>query len=109
MDKQKAIIILLVVLIVLVIGYIGRDLYLGLQQNMLLAGYEIAVEEMISEAKNKECAPFPIFIEDEVVHLINIECLEGDIEGLEGAEIMDPEMTDPETMSPEMDEMEVIE
>lgn len=104
-DKQKSIIVLLIILIVLVVGYIGRDLYLGMQQNMLYRGYEVAVQDMMNEAQNEHCAPFPVFVEDDVVYLIDVDCLEEGVDDLGGEEFIDepiePEMED-EFIDPEM-------
>jgi len=96
MDKKNIIIVLLAVMLFLVFVYIGRDVYWGMKQNLMFQGYAVAIEEMIEQAKNEDCDPFPIFLEEKEVHLINIDCLQQEEpmpeEGMmPGGEMMPPE------------------
>ncbi len=76
MNKQKAIIISLVVLLALSISYVGWDLFERYRNALVFQGYEIALRELVTQAEREECEPVSIFYDEKEVHLINIKCLE---------------------------------
>lgn len=49
----------------------------------------MAVEDLINRAEDEGCDPFPVFMEDRQVYLINVACL-----GDEMPEFEMPEMTE---------------
>jgi len=80
-DIKKA---LFTLLIILLSGYVLWDISLRLVNNFRMQGYEIAVMEMARQAQNEECHPFELFVEEESIGLINIDCLqeEQDAQGM---------------------------
>ncbi len=82
-NKQKTTVVVLVVLLALSVSYVAWDIAGKIRVGLFWQGYELAVREIIREAKNKECRPFSVFTEEERVELINIECLQESTEGME--------------------------
>lgn len=82
MAREKFLIILLSLLLVLSLSYIIiSKSFLKIKNSLLIAGYSSAVEKLISESENEKCEPFPVFWGEKTVYLINVKCLEKVREG----------------------------
>lgn len=56
-----------------------RGVNQGAQQGIqrgVQKGYATAVEEIVAQANNENCAPFPVNIGETVVNLVNLSCLQ---------------------------------
>jgi hypothetical protein len=74
--KQNIAVTALIVLLILSVSYVARDVAIKHQNTVLLQGYQLAVKNLVIQAKNDECQPVPLFFNDEEVTVINIECLQ---------------------------------
>ncbi len=97
MNKQKLINISLIVMLVLSFSYVVYDVSMGVRNNLIYSGYEIAIHELISQAENERCEPFSIFYEDKNINLVNVDCLQ------QQAATEMPDMDFDAEMEPEMD------
>ena len=75
LNKKSIAVSVGVVLLVLSLGYVIWDLYNKTRISLFNSGYAQAVSDMIDQAENEQCAPFPIFFEERQVQLINVQCL----------------------------------
>ena len=83
MNKQKILIISLIVLLVIFLSYFIYDM-LNKQRNiLLLEGYTMAVNELISSAENESCDIFSVYAGEKSVNLINVDCLSSNNEEAE--------------------------
>lgn len=78
-NKSTFIIGMVVVYVVVSAGYIVFNLWsnfkLTVMQQAFLEGRRQTVEELITQAQNKECQAFPVFSGDKKVELLNTQCL----------------------------------
>ena len=74
MEKNKLIILGLIVLVILLIGYITMDKY---SQNKFLEGFQIGSDEAIFQIAKQSlsCQIIPLVINNQTVRLINVDCL----------------------------------
>jgi len=96
-DKTKLAIFLLSIWLIISVVYMGWQLIANSRVNLFWQGYGTAVEDLIERAEDEACEPFPVFMEDRQVYLINVSCLgddidfqipeEGEVEGVEGEEV----------------------
>ena len=76
MIKEKFLIIILVVLLLIALSYIGWQFWIGISNSIFRTGYSSAVEQLMTTAENEKCEPFPIFLGEKTIYLINVKCLE---------------------------------
>ena len=82
LDKQKLTLIILAVLLVLAIGYIAVDLYMGSRQRQqvsifqqgMQAGYEQAIIQLVRQAS--ACQAIPLYVGNQTVEFIAVGCLQ---------------------------------
>ncbi len=74
-DKQKLVIIILIVLVIALASYFAVDYFDNYKREMSLQGYYAAIEEVMNSAKNEKCEPFSVYYGEETINLINMECL----------------------------------
>ncbi|MBW2980916.1 hypothetical protein KY360_05865 [Candidatus Woesearchaeota archaeon] len=81
-DKQKLTLMILAVLLVLAIGYIALDMYMGVKQRQQMgifqqgmrAGYEQAIKQLMEKAP--ACQPIPVYAGNQTVEFIAVDCLQ---------------------------------
>ena len=76
LNKIKIIIGVLLVWFIVSIFFLVWFFSAQTKENIFLQGYVAAINDLIIQAENEQCLPFPIFIEDRRVELINIQCLQ---------------------------------
>lgn len=82
MLKRKHTVVILAVLLALALGYIAFDTYTEFKQQQDFSlfqqgaqfGYEQAVTQLFQQALT--CQPVPVFIENQTLNLIAVECLQ---------------------------------
>lgn len=70
---------ILVLYLILSAAYIAYDRWQAFQANIvqssLMEGRRATIEELINQAQSS-CQPFSVFLDEEEVQLINVECLQ---------------------------------
>lgn len=74
-NKKNIVTWTLVVWFVLSASYISWGVSKNMSDSIFLKGYVSAVSDIMNRAEDQQCAPFPIFLEERKVDLINIQCL----------------------------------
>lgn len=83
-NKTRWAILLLSIWLVVSLVYIGWQVVNRFQVDQFWQGYGVAVSDLMDRAEAEDCSPFPVFMEDRQVYLINIACLDEEVlEGLE--------------------------
>ncbi len=75
-DKRKILTGLLVAWFILSASYISWGLSKNMSDAIFVRGYIAAISDIMDQAENEQCAPFPVFLEERVAELINVTCLE---------------------------------
>ncbi len=75
-DKRKILTGVLLAWFVLSASYISWGISKNVSDAIFVRGYTAAVYDIMNQAENEQCIPFPIFLDERVAELINIECLE---------------------------------
>ncbi|UCH12646.1 MAG: hypothetical protein JSW18_01490 [Candidatus Omnitrophota bacterium] len=81
-NNQKTIVMILAILLVLAVGYIAVNKYIGLKQKQQIsiyqqgmqAGYRQAIIQLIQQAST--CQQVPVYIENQTINLIAVGCLQ---------------------------------
>ena len=80
MKKEKAVIFLLVVLLVLALGYIGYVRFQARDYNIYQSGteygYQGAVVQIFQKTSPPACEQLPIYVQNQTLNLISVECLQ---------------------------------
>jgi len=82
LDKQKAVMLVLIVLLAIAVGYIGLGKFQERKQTEQLQvfqegaqyGYEQAIMQLVQQATT--CEPVPVFVQNQSINLIAVECLQ---------------------------------
>jgi len=74
-NKTRWAILLLSIWLVISLVYIGWQVVNRFQVDQFWQGYGVAVKDLMDRAESEDCSPFPVFMEDRQVYLINVDCL----------------------------------
>ncbi len=77
-NKQKTIKTALIVLVILLVLYVATDIAQRIRDRIVFQGYSLAIQQLVELAEN--CEPFDVRTEDKTIFLINIECLQEELE-----------------------------
>lgn len=75
MNKQKILIISLIIIVLALATYFVIDMFGKYKNSVLLQGYSVAVQELMTSAENENCEPFSVYFENKTINLINVDCL----------------------------------
>ncbi|MEK7519362.1 MAG: hypothetical protein AAB565_01045 [Patescibacteria group bacterium] len=75
MNKQKVLIIFLIILLLVALSYISWQNWIKIRNSIFLSGYSSAIQALITTAENEKCETFPVFLDEKTVNLINVKCL----------------------------------
>ena len=75
-EKKSILTVVLVIWFILSASYISWGISRSMSDAIFLNGYASAISDIMVQAENEQCFPFPVFLEDRVVELINVGCLE---------------------------------
>jgi hypothetical protein len=79
MDKQKLLITVLIIIVIAFTIYTAKNFLESYISSMIdfsySKGYADAVGDIISAAKNESCDAFPVFIGEDKVDIINVNCV----------------------------------
>lgn len=78
MSKEKIIITVLILLVVALSVYFIIDFSGKRKQEIAMNGYYSAIREIVDSATNSNCEAFSVYYGEEIVNLINIDCLQGE-------------------------------
>jgi len=76
LNKQKVLNVLFAFFFVLLLSYFGWDMSIRVRDSFVSQGYDIAIDDIITGAENRECQPFRLSLGERSVQFINIECLQ---------------------------------
>jgi len=78
MSKEKIIITVLILLVVVLSVYFIIDFSDKREQEIATNGYYAAIKEIVDSATNSNCEAFSVYYGEETVNLINVDCLQGE-------------------------------
>ncbi len=82
MKKDRKLIIILAIFLVLAVGYISIDKYIdarqkeqiSIYQQGMQAGYKQAIVQLVQQAST--CQQVPVYIENQTINMIAVSCLQ---------------------------------
>ncbi len=77
-NKEKTLKTALTVLVILLVLYVATDIAQRIRNRIVFQGYSFAIQQLVELAEN--CEPFDVRTEDKTIFLINIECLQEELE-----------------------------
>lgn len=78
MSKERIIIIVLILLVVVLSVYFIIDFSDKRNQEIAMNGYYSAIREIVDSATNSNCEAFSVYYGEEIVNLVNVDCLQGE-------------------------------
>lgn len=79
MNKQKILIIVLIIIVIAFSIYTAKNIFTSYAQSTFDVGYNKgyvdAVNEVIKSGEKESCEPFSVYNNEKEINLINVDCL----------------------------------